>query len=520
MIPVKATSTPSQVKITDVSISSNNITLTYKKVKNVVGYKIYRMENDKFVHIKTTNKTTYKDSNLKYNKTYQYKIRAYKKVNGKTIFGKYSSIKSGKTSPKTPSFTLSSYDYNKVKITINKVSGAISYKVYRSSKKNGTYTCIGSTSESIIDTKLKTGKTYYYKVKAVGKSGKVKTYSKISSYKTIAPKLKTASFKVSLTDKGVKISIDKVNGASNYQIYKATSKKGSYTYLKNTTSNTFTDTSVGNKTYYYKVRSFKVVDKKRVHSSYSSVISISVPKLYQTGKYVVSKQIEPGLYRVLNNSNMGGYISRLNSLDIGMESIIASNMFISNGYVEIKSSDYAVEVNGVTIYKIDYDTYKGSIKNSYSSGRYLVNKDILPGIYKVSDIKGLNGYIERLSKVDMESSSIIKNKYFIDNGYIEIKSSDYAINIESCTIEKIDYDSYLPNVLDEYKDGMYLIGKDILPGTYEVKVVDENNYVKVLKGVSLEDEELLNNSYESDSTITISDGFAIDIKNIILKKID
>lgn len=71
-------------------------TLTWKKVKGAAGYQVYRSmrKNGKYVCVKKNLKAEkYTDKKLKKGKTYYYKVRAYKKVNGKTITGAYSAIR-------------------------------------------------------------------------------------------------------------------------------------------------------------------------------------------------------------------------------------------------------------------------------------------------------------------------------------------------------------------------------------------------------------------------------------------
>ena len=52
-----------------------------------------------------------------------------------------------------------------------KVNGASEYKIYRSNKKKGKYMCVGTTKKlTFKDKGLISGKTYYYKVKAVAKN--------------------------------------------------------------------------------------------------------------------------------------------------------------------------------------------------------------------------------------------------------------------------------------------------------------------------------------------------------------
>ena len=57
---------------------------------------ILKKKNKNYKKIATINnsKNTFKDSSLSKNKTYYYKVRAYKTSNGKKVYGSYSSVKS------------------------------------------------------------------------------------------------------------------------------------------------------------------------------------------------------------------------------------------------------------------------------------------------------------------------------------------------------------------------------------------------------------------------------------------
>ncbi len=59
----------------------------------------------------------------------------------------------------------------KVTLSWNKIPGVTKYVVYRATSKKGKYTKIGTTKKaSYTDKKVKKGKTYYYKIEAVGKN--------------------------------------------------------------------------------------------------------------------------------------------------------------------------------------------------------------------------------------------------------------------------------------------------------------------------------------------------------------
>lgn len=101
------------------------------------------------------------------------------KVTYTNVSAKATKVKSVKSSKKA-----------QATITINKVSGASGYAIYRSTKKNGTYDQIGTTTgKTFTDTNVTSGKTYYYKVASYKASENgTYVYSKLSSAKKIKVK--------------------------------------------------------------------------------------------------------------------------------------------------------------------------------------------------------------------------------------------------------------------------------------------------------------------------------------------
>lgn len=99
--------------------------------------------------------------------TYYYFVVAYSE-NGRVSsygFAKNASV----TFNATPSIKSVKATKGKVTVKINKVAGAKKYVVYRSTKKNKGYVEIGTTKKlTYVDKKATKGKTYYYKVVAVG----------------------------------------------------------------------------------------------------------------------------------------------------------------------------------------------------------------------------------------------------------------------------------------------------------------------------------------------------------------
>lgn len=270
---VKLTVKPNKVENIKVSsIGSKNIRITWDKV-SVSGYEVYM--NGKRVKSITKNSTlSYNKKSLKANKTYSFKVRAYKIVRGRKVYGPFSDTITARTAPATPKKpSISLNDYNALNIKIKGVSGAAKYEIVRSTSKKGTYTKVGEViSGTYVDGELNTGTTYYYKVRACNSNNNCGSYSSVVS-RGVVPKTPGISV-VSPETKKVAVTVTGVNGVDGYELYRSTrksrgyKKQGEITDLSNLV---FENNTSARKTYYYKVRAYKLVNGKKVYSSYSSV---------------------------------------------------------------------------------------------------------------------------------------------------------------------------------------------------------------------------------------------------------
>ena len=271
-------------KVTNLTLKANNkaITVSFKKVSGN-GYELYySLNGKKWTKLKTiTSASTisFKHTKLSINKLYYYKVRAYKTVSGKKVFGAYSGIIKAKTAPAKPSVKIYSKGYNKILLNINKVSGANKYEIYRSTSKTKGFKKIAtSTTTAYNDTTVLPTVTYYYKVRACNSYNACGDYSSVVNKKT---SLKTISdLKKTLGNKEVNLTFSATSGASGYQVYRSTSKTTGFKKIGNTTETNYKDTTGEvNKTYYYKVRSYLSKDGKNYYSAYSNIVSAKVKEI-------------------------------------------------------------------------------------------------------------------------------------------------------------------------------------------------------------------------------------------------
>lgn len=171
-----------------------------------------------------------------------------------------------------------SSDHDKIKVTWGTVNGASGYQIYRAETETGSYKMLIETSATTYtNSGLTTGKEYYYKVRAFRNQGSKKVYSSYTSVMSTAP-IPTTPTNVKLVKKAtgtIQFTWDKVNGANGYEVYRTSSLDNPYKLTKTTTSLHFINSGLSSKkTYYYKVRAYKIVGNKKVYSKFSAVYSI------------------------------------------------------------------------------------------------------------------------------------------------------------------------------------------------------------------------------------------------------
>ena len=182
------------------------------------------------------------------------------------------------SAPATPALnSLTSKSYNTTLLEWPATKNAKGYEIYRSTFANGIYSHIATTSKlSYSDGSKITGKTYYYKIRAYQQINGVILYSNYSSVRsvTVLPNTPVITTAKALGGKRIKLSWKKIAGASGYEVYRATSKKGRYkkiTTIKKGSVLSYTGKSPKKQTYYYKLRAYRVVSGKKVFSSYSTI---------------------------------------------------------------------------------------------------------------------------------------------------------------------------------------------------------------------------------------------------------
>lgn len=170
------------------------------------------------------------------------------------------------TPPAAPTnFTVVHRTYNSLKPTWKASQNATGYVVYRSDNATTGFVRLGKTAAtSYVDSGLKTGKIYYYKVIAYRTVDGKNYYSGATASIGRKPYTNAPSISVMAGVDKATVSWSAVPGASGYRIYRISGTTGTYAKVKTITNGaTLKWTNYGlptGKVYTYKVRAYRIVD--------------------------------------------------------------------------------------------------------------------------------------------------------------------------------------------------------------------------------------------------------------------
>ena len=309
------------------SATSGKPMLTWNAVYGATSYRIYRSTSrgSGYSLLGTTTATSYTNTGAKAGTTYYYRVKACNDAG----LSPYSNIVSGQVKTVTPKPAAPvvkighSAASGKPMLTWNAVSGATSYKVYRATSQNGTYSLLGTvTATSYTNTGAKAGVTYYYKVKAVNSAGE-SAYSNIVSgqSKAVTPKPAAPVVKIGHSASSGKpmLTWNAVDGAASYKVYRATAKNGAYSVINTTKALTYTNTGAAlGTTYYYKVEALNASGKSMgfsaiVEGKVAPVLAVGYSSV--SGKPQLTWKAVPGAteYQVYRSTQQNSGYAKINT---------------------------------------------------------------------------------------------------------------------------------------------------------------------------------------------------------------
>ena len=205
----------------ETKLYTSSINLSWDEIRGAKEYVVYRKASgeSKYTKLTTTSKLSYKDTNIKNNKTYYYRVKA---VNGKTT-SSYDTVK--QLFLATPKLSSVKNTNTGVEIKWSKVSGATSYRIYRKSG-SGDFKLIDKTKKTTFtDDSAKSGTVYTYTIKACNENATSyynKTGLKLRYVKT------TGLYSADNAANGVQLRWSPADKADKYYVYRKLDGESSF----------------------------------------------------------------------------------------------------------------------------------------------------------------------------------------------------------------------------------------------------------------------------------------------------
>lgn len=198
-IVVEAASVGKVTGLKSKTLSNSEIQLNWSKVKGASGYTVYMRKNGKYNKLGDCKGTSYTVKKLPNATRENFKVRAYKTVKGKKVYGKYSANWNTATNPQAcKGLKVSSVGTDSVKLSWTKI-GCTNYRIYQNIK--GEWKEIGKTTgTSYTVKKLAPATKYQFKIRACKQDDKKTSNNHYGKYSGVVTATTKKSDKITQAD--------------------------------------------------------------------------------------------------------------------------------------------------------------------------------------------------------------------------------------------------------------------------------------------------------------------------------
>lgn len=185
---IKTATAPATVKSITATQKNTSVILSWSKAYGATGYRVYQSVSGKWKALKTTTATSYTVTGLTVGKKYIFAVKPYTKFNSSNIWASTYARLTVSVRPETPVVRVASTAKGRATLAWYDIEGEKGYQVWYSTSKDGKYikiTNCKADTKKFYKTGLKSGTTYYFKVRAYTKTDGKYVYSSYSAVKSL-----------------------------------------------------------------------------------------------------------------------------------------------------------------------------------------------------------------------------------------------------------------------------------------------------------------------------------------------
>lgn len=256
------------------TLSNSEIQLSWSKVSGASGYSVYMRKNGKYNKLGDCKGTSYTVKKLPNATRENFKVRAYKTIKGKRVYGEYSANWNTATNPQACKGLKKIFaNSDSIKLSWTKI-GCTNYRVYQ--LKNGEWKEVGKTAGTSYTVKNLTAESEYkFKIRACKVDDKNANhygkYSNIIVAKTNVKKVTGLKAKT-ISNSKIKLSWNSVSGADGYSV--GMRKNGVYNEVADVTETNAVVSGLPNATREsFKIRAYSIVDGSKQYGNWSDGVA-------------------------------------------------------------------------------------------------------------------------------------------------------------------------------------------------------------------------------------------------------
>ncbi len=207
--------------------TESSVTLTWKETSGASGYRIfvYNSRTKAWKKIKTLSDTSYTMKKLTAGTTYKFRIKSFKRVDGKLFWSDATPTLTTSTRPATPqSFSSCASTKSSVTLAWKKTSGASGYRIFIYNSKTKAWEKEKTVTDTSCTVKnLAAGTTYKFRIKAFRRvDGKLFWSDSTATLKvkTAAPLSTPEITKVDIKYEELTLNWGKISQADGYIVYR------------------------------------------------------------------------------------------------------------------------------------------------------------------------------------------------------------------------------------------------------------------------------------------------------------
>ena len=261
---------------------TNSLTLSWDKVEGATGYVVqyFSVTYNKWIKLGQTAGLKFNAKNLKSCNEFNFRVRAFKRIDNKYFYGDFAYVKTATLPKKISTFTIRNITTSGYTLAWSKVSGATEYRVYRYNKEKKQYDRIATGNMTTYQISGKSaGEKDTYVVRAVKRVDGVNYFGALNKRNFATRPSKVTNVTTDVDRATLKISWSQVTNAEGYLIYYRVSGTDNYKLLKQINGNktfSYSTKAFAGKKVYIRIKAYTMADSTKITGESSAAKYVRV----------------------------------------------------------------------------------------------------------------------------------------------------------------------------------------------------------------------------------------------------